>query len=123
MMRGGWRRNFFLFRSDGASLGIDVLDHQLQVLFDAGFVRESENWTLISREEDKKFPPDVVVHTYAVENERCVVNIVHKFVKDSYTVFPINDSGGTIDNPSREEGVPLCDETTVLANCGGDITT
>ena len=97
---------FLLFHSDGVGLQLDVSDHQLEVLFDAGFVQKSENEMLTSREGDTSFTQDVLIHTYAVTNQKCVVEILTKFVNDSYTYFPCKnkvESSGVEENIGGEE--------------------
>ena len=75
------KEGFFLFRSDGVVLELDVPVEQLDVLLDADV-------TQTSKEVNSRNDTDVILYTCAVTNQQCAVEILNKLVKDSCKYFP-----------------------------------
>ena len=75
------KEGFFLFRSDGVVLELDVPVEQLDVLLDADV-------THTSKEVNSRNDIDAILYKCAVTNQQCAIEILDKLVKDSCKHFP-----------------------------------
>ena len=78
----GVDEEFFLFRSDGAVLKLDVSPEQLDVLFDAE-VTALDDGTQTSNEGGVETNLDVIRYSYAVTNQQGVVEVLNNLLNDS----------------------------------------
>ena len=97
----GVDEGFFLFRSDGAVLQLDVPAEQLDVLFDAE-VTALDDGTQTSNEGGVETNLDVIRYSYAVTNQQGVVEVLNNLLNDSFTLFPRKNNGGTTQESSEE---------------------
>ena len=82
------------------------MEEQFQVLFGARFTHMLENATLTLGEGEARTLPDGIIHTHTVTNQQYVIEILNKFVNNSFLNFPCKKNGGMIEKPSREGGNP-----------------
>ena len=82
----------FLVRSDVVSLSVFVPDKVLEILFDLDFEQTSEQTIVTMVDEDGNAGTDLCSETYAVSDRQSVIEILLKFLADSFLETPCRNS-------------------------------